>query len=82
MADRRGVPQEVLSDNAGNFTAADKELKELCSQFDKKRLKKCFANNNVKWSFIPATAPHFGGVHEAIIKSAKKAIKAICLQLM
>ena len=65
MADRRGVPQEVLSDNAGNFTAADKELKELCSQFDKKRLKKCFANNNVKWSFIPPTAPHFGGVHES-----------------
>ena len=77
MADRRGVPQEMLSDNAGNFTAADKELKELCSQFDKKRLKKCFANNNVKWSFIPPTAPHFGGVHEAMIKSAKKAIKAI-----
>ena len=50
MADRRGVPQEVLSDNAGNFTAADKELKELCSQFDKKRLKKCFCHvQNKGW---------------------------------
>ena len=77
IADRRGVPHEELSDNAGNFTAADKELKELCSQFDKKRLKKCFANNNVKWAFIPPTAPHFGDVHKAMSKSAKKAIKAI-----
>ena len=29
MADQRDVPQEVLSETAGNFTAADKELKEL-----------------------------------------------------
>ena len=37
MGDRRNIPQQVLFDNAGNFTAADQELKELCSQFDKKR---------------------------------------------
>ena len=43
----------------------------------KKTLKKCFANTNVKWSFIPPTAPHFGGVHGAMIKSAKKAFKAV-----
>ena len=29
MADQRGVLQEVLSDNAGNSTAADKELKRV-----------------------------------------------------
>ena len=49
----------------------------MCSKFDKKRLKKCFANNNIKWSFIPPTALHIGGAHETMIKSAKKAIKAI-----
>ena len=42
MADQRGLPQEVLADNAGNFTAADKELKEFCSQFDKKNTKEMF----------------------------------------
>ena len=29
------------------------------------------------WKFNPLCAPHFGGVFEALIKSAKKAVKAI-----
>ena len=76
MANRKDTAQEVLSDNARNFTAPDKVLKELCSQFHKKRLKKCFANNDVKWSFIPATVSHFGGVHETMIECAKQVISA------
>ena len=31
----------------------------------------------MKWSFNPPGAPHFGGVHEAMVKSAKKAIYAV-----
>ena len=32
---------------------------------------------DVKWNFNPPGAPHFVGIHEAIIKSAKKAIYRI-----
>ena len=31
----------------------------------------------MKWSFNPPLAPHFEGVHEVIIKAAKKAIRAL-----
>ena len=31
----------------------------------------------IDWKFNPPCVPHFGGVFEALIKSAKKAIKAI-----
>ena len=35
------------------------------------------ANKGVKWTFNPPLAPHFGGVHESMIKSAKRAINAV-----
>ena len=34
-------------------------------------------SKGIKWTFNPAHAPHFGGVFEIIIKSAKRAITAI-----
>ena len=34
-------------------------------------------NHPIDWKFNPPSVPHFGGVFEALIKSAKKAIKAI-----
>ena len=37
----------------------------------------CFAKNAIKWSFKPPMAPHFGGIHESMIKSAKRTMKAI-----
>ena len=77
MTNRRGMPQEIISDNAGNFIAAEKELKHLWQQKDLDVLSNCFAKNAIKWSFIPPMAPHFGGIHESMIKSAKRAIKDI-----
>ena len=31
----------------------------------------------VKWHFNPLLAPHFNGLHEIMVKAAKKAIRAI-----
>ena len=77
MTNRRGYPIEVVSDNAGNFSAAEKELKKLWSKINQKKIQSCFANHRITWSFIPPLTPHFGRVHEAMIKSAKKALRAI-----
>jgi len=75
MINRRGVPDEMLSDNGTNFVAANKELCELLCKDP--RTKAATADKGIKWIFNPPYAPHFGGVFEVMIKSAKRAITAI-----
>ena len=77
MASRRGLPEKMFSDNGGNFVKADKELKDLMGQLDQEKIKQTTSNKGVQWSFNPPAAPHFGGVHEIMVKAAKKAIKNI-----
>ena len=74
---RRGLPDEVISDNGRNFIGADKELKELVKQLDVRKLQVSTANLAVKWHFNPPYAPHFGDIHETMIKAAKRAVYAI-----
>lgn len=74
---RRGLPNIVLSDNGTNFVGAVRELKELVEALDRDKIVDSVANKGIEWRFIPPVAPHFGGVHEAMVKSAKKAIFAI-----
>ena len=77
MVNRRGLPEEMLSDNGTNFKGADRELKELVSQLDADKIQKSAANRGIKWNFNPPLAPHFGGAHETMVKAAKKATSAI-----
>ena len=77
MTSRRGLPEEAISDNGSNFVSGNRELMELVHQLDNNKIHTSLANKGVKWSFNPPLAPHFGGVHEAMIKSAKKAIYAV-----
>ena len=67
----------MFSDNGGNFVKADKELKDLVNQLDQEKIKQATANKGVQWSLNPPAALHFGGVHEIMVKAAKKAIKNI-----
>ena len=77
MVNRRGIPQEMLSDNGTNFVGAKKELEELVRMLDQNKIRQSTANKGITWKFMPPIAPHFGGVHEVMIKSAKRAICAI-----
>ncbi|XP_052806668.1 uncharacterized protein LOC128235920 [Mya arenaria] len=74
---RRGVPKEMFSDNGTNFVGARRELKELYGQIDKDKVKAKTADQSMKWHFNPPSAPHFEGIHEIIIKSAKRAVYRI-----
>lgn len=67
---RRGKPAEVFCDNGRNFVAANKEL----ATFLKKNngpLSEFAAQEGIRFNFIPAYAPHFGGIWESGVKSAK-----------
>ena len=44
---------------------------------DTKKIQDQTASKEVKWCFNLPLAPHYGGVHEAMIEAAKKAIRAI-----
>ena len=78
MTSRRGTPTYVISDNGTNFVGAERELQELVEAHDTDRItQETRKYHPIEWKFNPPSAPHFGGVFEALIKSAKKAIKAI-----
>ncbi|XP_071578330.1 uncharacterized protein [Temnothorax nylanderi] len=78
---RRGKPSDIYSDNGTNFVGANKELKELrnllrSQQFENKVVSE-LSVDRIDWHFIPPSAPHFGGIWEAGIKSTKYHLKRI-----
>jgi hypothetical protein len=74
---RRGVPKDVVSDCGTNFVGAVNELKELYNQLDKEKIQHATADKGDKWLFNPPAGPHFGGAHEIMVKSAKRAIYGV-----
>ena len=44
---------------------------------DKKKIQETTTSYGVTWYFNPPLPPHFSGVHEIMIKAAKKAIYSI-----
>ena len=77
---RRGVPKVMVSDNGTNFRAADQELKAAVSDLDRQKIVRHLVDQRIVWKFNPPRAPHFGGVFEALIKSAKRALSAVLSQ--
>ncbi|XP_048483598.1 uncharacterized protein LOC125489949 [Plutella xylostella] len=67
---RRGKPKTICCDNGRNFVAAAKEISSfLTSQAD--AITDFAARRGIEFRFSPAYAPHFGGLWEAGVKSAK-----------
>jgi len=72
---RRGKPVHMYSDNGTTFVGAQKQLKELYDFYRNQKtqsdLRQFLSNQGISWSFIPPNVPHFGGLWEAAVKSAK-----------
>lgn len=72
---RRGNPSIIYSDNATNFLGSSNYLKELYDFFRNnknfKPIEDFLVSLEIQWKFIPPRSPHWGGIWEAAIKSAK-----------
>ena len=70
-----GAPRCVYSDNGTNFVGAEKEIAAGIEQLqNSSKLQKFAAEKSIEWRFQPPSAPHFGGAHESLVKSVKKAL--------
>ncbi|XP_055916039.1 uncharacterized protein LOC129948917 [Eupeodes corollae] len=78
---RRGKPTEIWSDNATNFHGAKRFLGEmhelLMDQQRNNIIADHLSKDAIDWKFIPPSAPHFGGLWEAGVKSVKKHITRV-----
>lgn len=72
---RRGKPSCVYSDHGTNFVGARKQIREIYDALNNKQvqieIKHFLSEQQMNWSMIPPNAPHFGGLWEAAVKSAK-----------
>ncbi|KAL7725140.1 hypothetical protein ACLKA6_018666 [Drosophila palustris] len=70
---RRGVPQTVHCDNATNFVGASRQFRELRARVEEEAdaIQEFASKSGCEFAFIPPRAPHFGGLWEAGVKSAK-----------
>ena len=74
---RRGRPAVVYSDNGTQIVAGDKEIRSCLKNLNEEKIVGTLAKNNIEWKFSPPAAPHFGGVWESLVKSAKVALNSI-----
>ncbi|XP_058456734.1 uncharacterized protein LOC131434106 [Malaya genurostris] len=78
---RRGLIENLYSDNATNFEGANNELRHLAELFRDEQhcrdLDTFCTQRGIKWSFIPPRSPHFGGIWEAGVKSVKRHLMRI-----
>lgn len=72
---RRGNCQKLYCDNATNFVGARNQLQELTETIYSNKARETIAatcsGRGIEFHFIPPRAPHFGGLWEAAVKSAK-----------
>jgi hypothetical protein len=67
----------MLSDNGTNFLGGHNEICKLVAEIDKEKIKAQTSNKGVEWRWNPPLSPHFVGVFERMIQSAKRAIQGI-----
>lgn len=75
---RRGLPQSVYSDHGTNFVGADRELTAAYrTALRDADVQAKIASENISWHFIPPSAPHFGGLWEAGVRSVKHHLRRV-----
>lgn len=74
---RRGVCEELWTDNGTNFVGAEREMREFIEHWNCAQLEVEFRQDNIKWHFLPPGASHMAGVWERLVRSTKRALYAV-----
>jgi len=75
---RRGLPASMYSDNGTTFAGADRELTcAFRAAVRDPNFLNFTAADKTSWHFIPPSAPHFGGLWEAGVKSVKHHLRRV-----
>lgn len=74
---RRGSPRFIYSDNGTNFVGAEREIREAIEHWNQEQISTELLQKGVQWVFQPPKASHASGVWERLIRSTRKALKAI-----
>ncbi|KAJ2942864.1 hypothetical protein O0L34_g15054 [Tuta absoluta] len=70
---RRGRPALIRSDCGTNFKGADRCMKEIITFLseNEEAIGTSLSRQGINWVFDPPGCPHWGGIFEAVVKSAK-----------
>lgn len=76
---RRGLCRSLSSDCRTTFVEADSQLRALfsASTQEGQRLTTRVAEDRIEWKFNPPSAPNFGGIWEAAVKSTKHHLRRV-----
>ena len=74
---RRGKPDEIRSDNGGNFVKGEKELSNAIADWNQAKIHESMLQRNIKWIFNPPASSHHGGVWERCIRTVRKVLKTL-----
>lgn len=78
---RRGLCNEIYSDNGTNFIGAHRYLKDihkfLSNSSIQHELQDYLSKTRITWHFSPPTGSHFGGLWEAGVRSTKYHLKRV-----
>ena len=81
FVDRRGLPLHLYSDNGPNYTGAKNQLSRLYEMLSSRECQDAIQayafHYQITWHSTPQRAPHFGGLWEAAVKSAKYHLKRV-----
>lgn len=77
FVNRRGAPKFIYSDNGTNFVGAEREIREAIEHWNQKQISNELLQRGIQWVFQPPKASHASGVWERLIRSTRKALKAI-----
>jgi hypothetical protein len=75
--ERRGRPVEVISDNGTNFIGGERELRENLKAINQTAVEQWMVQREIRWKFIAARSPHWGGVWERLVKSTKQVMYSL-----